>query len=117
MSTRTRRKAHSSEFGLLTIIMNDEALILCVQHRSAAGNNDVDVGDYDDNDDGGDGAAAADDDDDDEDVDGDNDDFCLFVWFLNVLVNSSSSSGARSGTDIGDHASPNISVIRQLQKV
>ena len=31
--------------------------------------------------------------------------------------NSSSSSGARSGTDIGDHASPNISVIRQLQKI
>ena len=30
---------------------------------------------------------------------------------------SSSSSGARSGTDIGDHASPNISVIRQLQKI
>ena len=29
----------------------------------------------------------------------------------------SSSSGARSGTDIGDHASPNISVIRQLQKI
>ena len=29
---------------------------------------------------------------------------------------SSSSSGARSGTDIGDHASPNISVIRKLQK-
>ena len=30
---------------------------------------------------------------------------------------SSSSSGARSGTDIGDHASPNISVIRQLKKI
>ena len=29
----------------------------------------------------------------------------------------SSSSGARSGTDIGGHASPNISVIRQLQKI
>ena len=30
---------------------------------------------------------------------------------------SSSSSGARSGTGIGGHASPNISVIRQLQKI
>ena len=30
---------------------------------------------------------------------------------------SSSLSGARSGTDIGGHASPNISVIRQLQKI
>ena len=31
--------------------------------------------------------------------------------------NESSSSGARSGTDIGGHASPNISVIRQLKKM
>ena len=44
-------------------------------------------------------------------------------WFLpelrliNVSQSSSSSSGARSGTDIGGHASPNISVIRQLQKI
>ena len=35
----------------------------------------------------------------------------------NNSLDSSSSSGARSGTDIGDHASPNISVIRQLQKI
>ena len=33
------------------------------------------------------------------------------------LLSSSSSSGARSGTDIGGHASPNICVIRQLQKI
>ena len=30
---------------------------------------------------------------------------------------TSSSTGARSGTDIGGHVSPNISVIRQLQKI
>ena len=74
----TRRKAHSAEFGLLTIIMDGEALVLCVQHRSADVDKDVDVGDdddddgYDDNDDGDGGdddAAAADDDDDDDDDD------------------------------------------------
>ena len=31
----TRGKAHSSEFRLLTIIMDGKALILCLQHRSA----------------------------------------------------------------------------------
>ena len=34
-----------------------------------------------------------------------------------IYYESSSSSGARSGTDIGGHASPNISVIRQLKKI
>ena len=39
------------------------------------------------------------------------------IRLVNDVKQSSSSSGARSGTDIGDHASPNISVIRQLQKI
>ena len=39
--------------------------------------------------------------------------------FLPIVFrsSSSSSSGARSETDIGGHASTNISVIRQLKKI
>ena len=39
------------------------------------------------------------------------------IMVADVEGGSPSSSGARSGTDIGGHASPNISVIRQLQKI
>ena len=41
----------------------------------------------------------------------------VVMMLMTMMMTSSSSSGARSGTDIGDHASPNISVIRQLQKI
>ena len=45
--------------------------------------------------------------------------FKTIVFYIKngLFISYSSSSGARSGTDIGDHASPNISVIRQLQKI